>query len=73
MINSEVKYNSLIQRLKNTYNKQSMLDLLMYMIGGVSVISVIFVLLSLIEFFANGSIEFRTDLFYSFLGLSITS
>lgn len=73
MINSEVKYNSLIQRLKNTYNKQSMLDLVMYLIGGVSVISVIFVLVSLIEYFANGSIEFRTDLFYTFLGLSVTS
>jgi len=72
-MNSEVKYNSLIQRLKDTYNKQSMLDLVMYLVGGISVISLIFVLFSVIEFFANGSIEFRTDLFYIFLALSVTT
>ncbi|PKL80350.1 MAG: hypothetical protein CVV25_04930, partial [Ignavibacteriae bacterium HGW-Ignavibacteriae-4] len=73
MMNSEIKYNSLIQRLKDTYNKQSMLDLVMYLVGGISVISLIFILLSVIESFANGSIEFRTDLFYTFLGLSLAT
>ena len=73
MINSEVKYNSLIQRLKNTYNKQSMLDLVLYLGGGISVVSLVLVLFSVIESFANGSIEFRTDLFYAFLGFSLAT
>ena len=71
MINSEVKYNSLILRLKETYRKQSLLDFTMYLIGGISLISITFLLFTLIAFFVNGSIDFRTKLFYSFLGFSL--
>jgi len=73
MINSEVKYNSLILRLKETYRKQSLLDFTMYLIGGISLISITFLLFTLIEFFVNGSIDFRTKLFYSFLGFSLVT
>lgn len=48
-----------------------MYDFVIFLLGGISIVSVIFVLISLIEFFLNGSIPFRTNLYYTFLGLSV--
>lgn len=71
MKKNDLKYNSLIQRLKNTYKKQSTLDLIVHLLGAISTISFLFVLISLIEYFANGSISLRTNLFNTLIGSSL--
>lgn len=70
MFENDIKYNSLIQRLKKTYSKQVYFDLLLYLGSGISLASVIYLLMAIIEFLANGSIEFRTNLFFIFLSLT---
>lgn len=71
MMNSEIKYNSLVKRLKETYRKQSLYNFIIYFVKSLSIISIVFLLFTLVEYFTNGSIELRTKLFYSFIGLSL--
>ena len=71
MMNSEIKFNSLVKRLKETYRKQSLYNFIIYFVKSLNIISIVFLLFTLVEYFINGSIELRTKLFYSFIGLSL--
>lgn len=73
MANNEIKYNSLIKRLKSTYNKQAYFDFALYLGASLCISSITFFIVSIIEYLSNGSISFRTNLFYSFLSISIIS
>ena len=71
MQNNNTIYNSLTNRLKKTYAKQVNYNLFYYLFRTLTMISILFVLFSAIEFFANGNTDFRTTLFYTYIGLSV--
>lgn len=63
MQNNSTSYNSLFNKIKRVSNKQNSIDFLTAFVNLISVMLVVTFLATLIEYFAEGDVTFRTYLF----------
>jgi hypothetical protein len=64
MENTELKYNNLVKRLEKVISKQKMYDSVHYIVSLITIFTVTFSVVSLIEYFINGNESTRQTLFY---------